>query len=210
MSQDAAELVYVKTFWDRPPIADEGDKEQRTIYEAVGEALSNWEEVDQELADLFLIFTCEAGTRDGPGRLVRNAVRRAYGSIISNVGRRLAIEAAAEVYFVPWWGNKAVSAPLIKLLEAVGWASKRRDDIAHGIVDRPSTMEVYDAYGVLQTSQQHGSFLMPPEYKTDRTYAYPKNLDHPAGMRRARYAYNSAQIRDFTWRFQALKSAIQK
>ena len=50
-------VVYKKTYWDRPPQDSKGDGKIEAIYEAVGYALSHWEQADQELANLFLNIT---------------------------------------------------------------------------------------------------------------------------------------------------------
>jgi hypothetical protein len=205
---NAAELVFKKDYWDRPAISPKGDDAPQTLHEAVGYALSNWEEADQEMADLFLIFTCEAGTQE-VGRQVRNAVQRAYGSIISNSGRRSALEAAAEVYFQPWWDNKPVKQSLVGVLNAIGWASQRRDDIAHGIVSPFIRGVVRDLSGRIIKEEDFGCFLMPPEYKTDRTHAYIQDVAHPSGAMKARYCFTSKDIRQFGFQFLALRAAIQ-
>jgi hypothetical protein len=207
-AEDPAHLVFRKSYWDRPGHSRKGDDTQNALHEAVGYALSNWEEADQELADLFLVFTCEASTQK-VGRQVRNAVRRAYGSIISNSGRRSAVEAAAEVYFNPWWESKPVRQPLVDILNAVQWASNRRDDLAHGIVSPYISAQVSDLRGNIIKKEDFGCFLMPPEYKTDRTHAYMQGVDHPSGAMKARYSFTSKDIRRFGLQFIALRAAIQ-
>lgn len=97
------------------------------IYQAVGHALTMWELTDQALANIFIAMTsCDSM----PSYL---AVKRAYGSIHGNAGRRAAVEAAAEVHFSPYWDNKEVWQSVTNIVNAIQWASKRRDDIAHGV-----------------------------------------------------------------------------
>jgi hypothetical protein len=135
-------VIFTEQFWRRPAPQPMGDDDPKLVYQAVGEALSQWEQVDQRLADLFLAFTCEASADD----MTKRAIRRAYGSIISTAGRREAIRAAAEIYFVPVVAagievrdpalpeRKDVEAGLVDICKAAGWAAKLRDDIAHGAV----------------------------------------------------------------------------
>jgi len=60
----------------------------------------------------------------------QEAVRRAYGSIFGNHGRRTAVRAAAEVYLASYWHHKVVRDCINDLLRAIEWASKLRDDIS--------------------------------------------------------------------------------
>src|SRR5947208_13024631 len=123
--------IFTEQFWKRPDPQPKGADSADSLYEAVGRALSQWEGVDQELANLFIEFTCEPAT----GEMTKHAIRRAYGSIISTAGRREAIRVAAEVYFPTWIReNETEKASLTDILNAAGWAAKLRDDIAHGVV----------------------------------------------------------------------------
>jgi hypothetical protein len=202
-------VIFTEKYWKRPKQSQKGDDSQQPIYEAVGQALSNWEEADQELSELFLIFTCDAGEQVDVR--VRNAVRRAYGSIISNSGRRLAVEAAAEVYFSPWRDDfkKPIRKSLTDILNVVQWASKLRDDIAHGIVWPYMTIQFGVSEGVTKT-EKIGCFLLPPEYKTDRTYAFPQSGGHPTEMLKAEYCFTSKDIKDIVFNFIAVRALIQR
>ena len=205
-------VVYKKTYWDRPPQDSKGDGKIEAIYEAVGYALSHWEQADQELANLFLTLTDSTTTE--PSARAPNAVRRAYGSITSNVGRRAAVEAAAEIYFGRYWENKFVRQPLTDVLNAVQWASRRRDDIAHGIAKGPSTFTRRDGADLskVEATFEFGCFLMPPEYNTDRTHPFVsiKKTPHPGDFWRARYTFTSKHIRQFGFQFIVLEAAIQR
>src|SRR5882672_10154588 len=146
-----------KPYWDRPASRKQGDPSGTLIFQAVGQALSSWERADQELATLFWILTgCSEDA------VASTAIKRAYGSIESNVGRRKAVLAVAEVHFRKYWHIKAVFHSINQILEAMSFASHRRDDIAHGIVQD----------GIVINGHNHGAFLMPPEYNTGRTHAF--------------------------------------
>ena len=98
--------VFEEAYWKRPPPQEQGDKDEKPIYEAVGRALSAWERADQELAELFgILIECTDSKSYA-------AVKRAYGAIENSTLRRKAVEAAAEVYFSPYWESKAVKQSL--------------------------------------------------------------------------------------------------
>ena len=61
-----------------------------------------------------------------------------------------AILAAAEAYLsmYHYWENKGAKRVITEVVEAVGFASKRRDDVAHGIVWGSITIDGHN-YGSL-------------------------------------------------------------
>jgi hypothetical protein len=123
-------------------------------------------------------------------------VIRAYGSIFGNSGRRTAVRAAAEAYFGAYWEEKAVKKSLNDIVNAVEWASARRDDVAHGVV----------LGGITIDGVKYGSFHVPPEYNTSRTHL---NMQ-PASQSflRERYRYTSEDIMTFAAKFSELRNAI--
>jgi hypothetical protein len=208
-------VIFTEQFWRRPAPQPMGDDDPKLVYQAVGEALSQWEQVDQRLADLFLAFTCEASADD----MTKRAIRRAYGSIISTAGRREAIRAAAEIYFVPVVAagievrdpalpeRKDVEAGLVDICKAAGWAAKLRDDIAHGAV-REDMEVVTRRNDEIIKEEKFGSFLMPPEYNTGRTHAHLQEYSHLSAAYKARYCYNSSDISVIKMKFHELLIAI--
>ena len=90
----------------------------------------------------------------------------------------------------PSWGRQAP-------ITAVQLAAKRRDDIAHGVV------EGYTIDGV-----HIGAFLMPPEYNTGRTTAFITDLQDPLSFKRAKYRYTADDIKEITSKFRELERAI--
>ena len=198
--------IFTEQFWKRPAPQSKGDDDPKLLYRAIGEALSQWEHVDQRLADLFLAFTSERSSDDA----VKRAIRRAYGSIISTAGRREAIRVAAEIHCVPltiWHGAMLLSSPdlpdakeiegkLLDILNAAQWASKLRDDIAHGLV-MEGIERVTRRDDKIIKEEEFGSFLMPPEYNTGRTLPHHDSSPeekHLAASFRARYCYKSTDI----------------
>src|SRR5258706_16307581 len=118
--------IFKDSFWARPLPRAKGAVDCKLLYQAVGEALSQWEHVDQRLANLFAIFACTPDT----DAYTRHAVTRAYGSIIGTANRRSTIEAAAEAYFPEWIKNgEPIRKELTRILNAAGLAAKRRDEI---------------------------------------------------------------------------------
>jgi hypothetical protein len=184
--------VFEKAYWDRPPSRMKGDAEPSPIYTAIGCASSSWERAEQALADLFVVLASAHHAA-----ATYNAVRRAYGSIHGNAGRRVAVRAAAETYFSPYWENKAVRQPLIDVINAFEWASPRRDDIVHGIVWGNITVD----------RDPYGSFLMPPEYNTGRTFASIEE-EGALGFLRAHYRYIGEDINKFASKFMELQRAV--
>lgn len=184
--------ILNESYWRRPEARKHGDRSSPALYQAVGRALSNWERADQEMASLFMVLVgC-----DDP--VTSTAVRRAYGSIESNVGRRNAILAAAEIYFRKHWHIKSIRTSIVEVLEGVSFASKRRDDIAHGIV----------IDGIRVDGADYGVFLMPPEYNTGRTHAFI-DLNDPLGFMRARYRYVADDIESISKKFEKLREVIR-
>ncbi len=81
--------------WDVPPTPAYGDSHEDAISIAVGRALTAWEFLEEELAEIFAIMV-NAEMAD----LERVPAIRAYGSVITARGRADMLEAAAEAYFV--------------------------------------------------------------------------------------------------------------
>jgi hypothetical protein len=211
--------LFTEQFWKRPGPQPKGDDDPKLIYQAVGVALTQWEHVDQRLADLFLAFTSEPSADDATKR----AIRRAYGSIISTAGRREAIRAASEIHCVPLvvsYGlrlhapdlpeSKDIENELVDVLNAAQWAAKLRDDIAHGAV-REDIEVVTRRNDEIIKEEKFGSFLMPPEYNTGRTlphHDYSQGQKHLAEAYRARYCYNGSDINGIKMKFYELLVAV--
>jgi hypothetical protein len=186
--------VYTQTFWGRPVPRDFGDPDAEEIYRNVGYSLSQWEFADQALADLFLAFAFSGNVGTAQAY---NVARRAYGSIAGNAGRRNAVLAAAEAFFLDAWQKKPVRQSIINIVNAVQWASNRRDDIAHGIV-----------WGKIRTDgKDFGAFHMPPEYNTGRTHAFPQSGTFAFST--AKYRYVAADIATFGDKFGELRRTIR-
>src|SRR5262249_41735677 len=118
-----------KGYWERPPDQHKGDATQEAILQAVGEALTAWETMEEEVGIMFVALVGGSMSSASP-------IRRAFGVVNSSSTRRQMILAAAEAYFGGSWDDKNVRVSFSRVLEAISWASRRRDDIAHGIAKR--------------------------------------------------------------------------
>jgi hypothetical protein len=108
------------------------------------------------------------------------------------------VMAAAEVYFGNYWDSKRVRQSLTDIINAVQWASKRRDDIAHGtIIGR-----------IVIDGESYGGFLVPPEYNTGRTFAFMGDDADPLRFIRAKYRYTASNIMEWQSKFGLLREAI--
>jgi hypothetical protein len=120
--------IFEKKFWERPPPKDQGSPNPEKVQQAVGWTLSQWELADGNLAHLFLTLI---GIHRNTMSAV--AVRRAYGSIESNSGRRNAVLAAGEVYFRKILGSHFSSPNAYRCRErrSVGREEARRCSSRH-------------------------------------------------------------------------------
>ena len=157
-----------------PPIPAKGNKSPRPVYEAVGEVLSTWNETEHRLVLLY-------------GILIQSQTLAAYRSLAAllSLNSRLdVIDAAAEQCF------QGGFQPILKQLRAhirvVKIASSRRNEIAHGTVERINGW----GWGVLP-------YMFHPR-KTPIGGPNPLNW---------RYRYTAAQLNDFTMLFDTLHKA---
>lgn len=182
---------FAPNYWKAPNLSPHGSATQAEIFHAVGAALSAWESVESALAMLYVIL-CDGET--GPYK----ALARTFGSITSSGSRREAIKAAAEIYFGQDWETPRVKKRLIRMLESIGEASRRRDEIAHG-----------QAYGITVDNKSYGYFLFASEYISSRNYAFPQlNFPDPLSFSTAKYRYTASEILEFEIKFNALREAV--
>lgn len=113
--------------WDRPAWPSIGNEPPDEIYLAVGRALSAWCEAEEAIAYLFSTVV-EAGIIDAP-------VNRAYSSISGVRDRIRMVREAADAWFM-FLGSCPRSDNPFKILTACEKWSERRNEIAHGGVDR--------------------------------------------------------------------------
>ena len=139
--------------WEVKPPSDDGDREIDVLYAAVGRALSRWEELEEDLADLFSgLVGSTAGVHD-----FSNPACRAYGSI-PNFNTRADMLSAAAAAFFENVDRPHLESSYNELIKLCRRFAARRNDIAHG------TTWMTDV----------GNFLVPPYYNI-RKYAGDNN-----------------------------------
>jgi hypothetical protein len=157
-----------------------GEKTQRSLYTAVGNALSRWEHAETGLQRLFQLF-CETKSHAAP---------RAYGTIVSAQGRAAAVRTAADEFFGK--RNESVPDALEKLLRAYETAAGVRNKIAHGIVGGIHSRAPYERFGY---------YLTAPHYATRQN---DRPLPGEAWWLGAKYFYRAAEIKHCAKRFEHL------
>jgi len=78
-------------------------------------------------------------------------------------------------------------------------ASRRRDDIAHGI-----------ATAIKIDNKSYGAFLFPPSYNTQRTYPYFINAPGVRAYMAEKFRYTAEDIRGFRLKFSELTEKTVK
>ncbi len=131
--------------WDDRPWAEFGVKSENELFVAIGKALSHWELLEQAVASLFTLVT--VGSYFAPTA----PALRAYCSVANSNNRIQMVRAAVESWLREWKDCPFAENALSLLIECSGWAG-RRNDIAHGLVDR-----FVDEFG-------KGWFLVPSIY----------------------------------------------
>ena len=154
--------------WDRPPLARQGNRSDRALFESIGRTLNAWEQIESELAHLYSAFL--TGDRFDP------AANLAYG-IPNTIPLRLAnIQKAAKPYSVQH-PSQAVEAEFDRLAEMIEQYSARRNDIAHGIVRPFQWIITPKLEGLVMFPTAESSWcLIPPHYRPKRT----RRDDYPA------------------------------
>lgn len=185
--------LFAINYWKGGALSSQGSSSQAEVFQAVGAALSAWESVESTLATLYVIL-CDGETGS------YKALARTFGSITSSGSRRDAIKAAAEIYFGPHWDLPKVKKRLTRMLDSIGEASRRRDEIAHG-----------QAFGVTVDNSPYGHFLFASDYISSRNHAFPQvNSDDPLSFLTAKYRYSAAEIFEFEIKFNSLREAVRQ
>lgn len=116
----------------RRPVSPRGDAQDNIIFKAVGQALTEWEQLENACAQLFAVIVSTNRKR----AYLAPAVR-AYGTITSAATRKEMLVSAAKAYFSsrPTKAKK-FAAEFDELMQAYIDFASRRNDIAHGRVQR--------------------------------------------------------------------------
>ena len=164
--------------WDVPKYTEDaqGDRDSKVLFAAVGEALTEWEHVEAECAELFgvLVSVSRLQTHHSPAI-------RAYGTVVSFRSRCEMISAASIGYFHRRKKkSSAFSQKLNRLMSECAKFSARRNEIAHGHVSE--VFYIKDR----RPSRNIGYMLLPSLYNPNKfkidafaTYEYTsKDLVH--------------------------------
>jgi len=161
--------------WDSRPPPGAGDPSEDNTFRAVGQALSRWEKLENQLVAIFA-----ATIRGQPA----GAARRAYGIVQGSKTRTDMIRAAATARFEGRRTHALVMPDLKALLDLVEKYAARRNEIAHGVV------YPYNGY----RRDAVGFCLFPSYYATKK-----RGLDIEPS-----YIYSSIEINYFSERFLEL------
>jgi hypothetical protein len=98
--------------WDRPPIPEKGARSPKPLYQAVGQAITHWELVEQAIGGLFTFVTT------GKFYDASSPALRAYGSIVGTSARINMVKAAVD-RLAPAAPDLPASRQLLRLAEGV-------------------------------------------------------------------------------------------
>ncbi len=176
-----------KNSWDIPSFPKKGDDTNTKTFAAVGNALSQWEWLEGNLA---LLYSALVGSGQDEGF----AAMRSYGSIVSFQSRCKMLEAASEIYFaiLP---DSILQEALDEHLKNAERLSARRNEIAHGIV------QLYVA-DVEEAKLMSSYALVPAYYATRKRRFAAKDLG--LQLTTATYIYSSVEINNFAGAFASL------
>src|ERR1700730_9509767 len=136
--------------WDIRSGATWGDRDPKELFAAIGEALTEWENVEAALASLFAVFVSARKNASFWSPAIQ-----AYGSIASFKSRCDMIRIAADAYFSTRKNIADRKKHFKELLDLAGNYSARRNEIAHGKVS-----EVF-WYDERKRAKSHGFYLLP-------------------------------------------------
>jgi hypothetical protein len=134
-----------------------GDSDENSIFNAVGRALTEWEQVESACARLFALLV-SANQR----RAYHAPAVRAYGCINSVATKCEMLRLAATPYFARRKSKAQFESPFKKLMSEYSDFSARRNDIAHGSVKRVFITEKSTAKGHRRSAI--GFYLLPSFY----------------------------------------------
>ena len=167
--------------WDPTPWPEEGNAGHDEIFISVGKALSNWELVENAIAGLFTIVT--VGSYYAP---TAPAIR-AY-STVANASNRIQMVRAAVESWQYLWKECPFGRNALEILKECGEWAGRRNEIAHGIVDR------------LIDSPKNSWFLFPSFYNAKKR----RLGERPA------YRYTAADIEYYSRCFEDLHNRLNE
>lgn len=178
--------------WDRPPFAKHGTR-QRTLYEAVGRALMNWEDAEGVFAHLYSAML--TGTR------FNTQANQEYGEPLNFVHRMERLKTGACRYFQKHCSQdfEGEFDQIAKL--ALGW-SGRRNDVAHGRA-RPSGLIIKADQGTNRWC------VIPPHFRGEKFDGEtPAYILSSREIRRFAEAFSTLarRVNDLAWMIESARS----
>ena len=178
----------VQNPWDIRPQALRGDREPKELFVAVGEALTEWENVESSLAQLFAVFV----SARGKSTFWKPAVQ-AYGSIASFKSRCEMVRVAADAFFDTRKSLEVAKPRLKTLMTEAGQYSGRRNEIAHGKVSEL----FWNSPG--RAAKSGGFYLLPSLFN-------PRKVKKSTGLS---YLYTSTDLTHYRQEFTKLHLRIE-
>ncbi|MDW3206837.1 MAG: hypothetical protein R8L07_14970 [Alphaproteobacteria bacterium] len=186
--------------WDAPPPPRDGDPDKETVFQAVGEALSAWEGLEEQFAGIF-------ATLMNPDHPL--AAKRAYGSVMSFRGRAELIEAAASAQFFLRQDEQLSSALSSQIVTARKF-SPRRNEIAHGRVI-PYFSMAYGPFGYRTARKTpSGYVLCPTDHATNKRELNEPRMLLETAHEAPKYAYSSKEVLAFAAHFRAATDDVRE
>lgn len=141
----------------RPSYPERGNRSTRALYEAIGRALTTWEEFEIRLAELYAALSEKS-------KFDETACRR-YGAKLNFKERLTEVERAGRRYFVkrPHQEREGELASIIKSGRS---CAERRNDVAHGTVQDFHTTRNPDR-SALSTTGLPEWCLVPQRFRAD-------------------------------------------
>lgn len=151
--------------WDPPPFPKRGNRSYRVLLESIGRALTTWEELESYLANLYAAL-CGQDCYD-------QKANNLYGDELNFSGRIAALEQAGSRYFIKR-PNQAREGELAWVIKYVTGYSRRRNDVAHGVVR--CLQVVTDSSKTILGSNLEWC-LIPPHFR-EKKYVTPNDPVH--------------------------------
>lgn len=196
--------------WSIPPPPAEGDKDEDTLYRAVGFALSKWGRLEDTMAHIF------ASLISGDPL----PASRAYGAVLTFKGRMEMTQAAAKAFFFLYPRKdddegEDIEKYLAQLISEALRFSARRNEIAHGVSQKN---QEWSALPGLFGSTIHGTWFRPIRDPKKPTGFVLCPLDHATSKTELKkggtilfpvayvpdYVYSSAEVLAFAEHFERL------
>ena len=145
--------------WNPRPRSATGDADPTLLFQHVGMALTRWENLETELAELFDLLV-ESKTRAGFS---------AYTTVVSSKSRGEMIEAATGRFFAKQPERKQHTRDL---LMRVTKFSARRNEIAHGVVLHLRSFGYYLCPSNINNKKWNNDGSAKYQYKSDDVWYY--------------------------------------